>query len=84
MAQTTYFILQEFEIVRRQWAPKAPRQMQDRGAASRAVDHLRQMNKPGLAFARTGDPVTGEFDDAEVIASFNVPAGFMGEATDDR
>ncbi len=82
MAQTTYFILQEFEFAKKRWRPKTPRQVADRGVAERAVARLRAANLPALAFARVGDPTTGEFEDAELIAAFNVPPEFMGETAD--
>ena len=82
MARTTYYVLQEFELVKRRWRPKLPREVAHRDIAARAVARLKQANLPSLAFARTGDPETGDFDDAELIASFNVPPEFMGDPAD--
>lgn len=53
----------------------------------KAVDGLptpriKARNLPVLAFSRKGDPDTGDFADAEVIASFNVPSEFTGEGAD--
>jgi hypothetical protein len=82
MPDITYFVIQEFKRDRNRWVPKEPRQVPDRGVAARTIDRLRRANEPGLAFARTGDPLTGEFSDAEIIASFDVPPEFMGEGAD--
>jgi hypothetical protein len=82
MAEITYFVVQEFRREHGGWIPREPRQVPDRGIAARTIDRLRRANEPGLAFARTGDTLTGEFSDPEVIASFNVPPGFMGEGVD--
>lgn len=82
MAMKTYFVVQEFHLVRKRWEPKLPREVAARDIAARAVERLRSRNIPALAFSRAGDPTTGEFDEAELIASFNVPPEFMGENAD--
>lgn len=82
MPQKTYFILQEFEIRKKRWCPKPARQVPDRGVAERAVARLRSLNKPALAFSRTGDPETGDWADGELIAAFDVPPEFMPESAD--
>lgn len=82
MARQTYYVVQEFEMVRKRWAPKPPREVPARDIAVRAAERIRSSNKPVIAFARTGDPVTGDFDDAEILASFNVPPEFMGDHAD--
>ena len=82
MARQTYYVLQEFEIRQKRWTPKAPREVAGRELAVRIAERLRSQNLPVLAFARTGDLTTGEFDDAELIAAFNVPPEFMGESAD--
>ncbi|NNM75020.1 hypothetical protein [Enterovirga aerilata] len=82
MALTTYYVLQEFEFAKRRWRPKLPRQVQDRGVAERAVARLRSLNQPALAFSRVIDPETGECEDPEIIASFNVPPEFLGETAE--
>ena len=82
MARTTYFVVQEFEIRGKRWHPKVPREVAARDIAERVVARSRSRNIPALAFARAGDPETGDFDDAELIAFFNVPPEFMGESAD--
>ena len=82
MPAKTYFVVQEFTFEKKKWRPAIPREVPSRDVAARAVERLRQANKPSLAFARIGDPDTGEFDEAEIIASFNVPPEFMGDHAD--
>ena len=82
MPAKTFFVLQEFELVKKRWRPKQPREVPDRGVAERAVARLRSANLPCLAFARTGDPESGDWNDAELIAAFNVPPEFMGDHSD--
>lgn len=82
MPAKTYFILQEFEYAKKRWRPKMPREVADRGVAIRAAERIRSANLPVLAFARTGDPDTGDWDDAELIASFDVPPEFIGDNAD--
>lgn len=82
MARQTYFVVQEFEIRKKRWAPKMPREVASRDIAARVVERSRSRNIPALAFARAGDPTTGDFDEAELIAFFDVPPEFMGEVAD--
>jgi hypothetical protein len=39
-------------------------------AAERAARHLAQRHAGAVAFSRMGDPATGEFEDASVLAQF--------------
>ena len=82
MARQTYFVVQEFELRKKQWVPKTPREVASREVAARIVERSRGQNIPALAFARAGDPATGDFDDAEIIASFAIPPEFMGDQAD--
>lgn len=82
MAKQTYYVVQEFEIRKKRWQPKPPREVPGRDVAARAVERSRSRNMPAFAFSRAGDPDTGDFDEAEMIASFNVPPEFTGETAD--
>ncbi len=82
MAKQTYFVVQEFHLVQKRWQPKIPREVAGRDIAARVVERSRARNIPALAFARAGDPTTGDFDEAELIASFDVPSEFMGDNAD--
>ena len=62
--------------------PKPARQVADKGLAARIVERARSRNEPALAFSRAIDPDTGEHDEAELIAAFDVPPEFMGEHAD--
>lgn len=82
MAVRTFCIVQEFEFVKKRWRPKQAREVPGRDVAARCVERARSANRPALAFSRTGDPDTGDFDDAELIASFAVPPEFTGDHPD--
>ncbi|NGX99833.1 MAG: hypothetical protein G4V63_33035 [Candidatus Afipia apatlaquensis] len=71
MTQTTYYVVQPFEMTRAgrliastamaaQTGPQAVR-MAERQAAGKAG---------AVAFSRTGDPETGDFDDAVMLGMF--------------
>ena len=82
MSEKTYFVLQEFELVKKRWTPKIPREVPSRDVAARAVERIKALNRPVIAFSRKGDMVTGEFEEADLIACFNVPPEFMGDTAD--
>jgi hypothetical protein len=72
----TYFVVQSFERTRLGFlSPDAPVQATDKDHALRLAGRLAGI-KPGvLAFSRTGDPATGEYENAVVIVSHGeVPA----------
>lgn len=49
--------------------------MSDSAAAIRRAQSLAASNADAIAFARTGDPSCGEFDEAEILQCFGtVPA----------
>lgn len=72
----TYFVVQSFERTRLGFlSPDAPVQATDRDHALRLAGRLAGIKTGVMAFSRTGNPATGEYEDAVVIASHGeVPA----------
>ena len=70
MSKITYFVVQSFEVSRRGHAiPMALVQAQSPAQAVRMAERL--ASKGGaIAFSRTGDPETGDFDDAVILGQF--------------
>lgn len=71
MAAVTYFVALRF--VRNEEGELVAGEAQDRQTASAAESVARRMAATvagAVAFSRTGDPATGEFEDAVVIRSF--------------
>lgn len=50
--------------------PNEPKEVPSEAAARRMVERLRTMKAGVIAFSRTGDPETGDWDEAQVIASY--------------
>ena len=81
-ARTTVYVVQSFEMRKRGrqtgLSPVAPVQARDRAHALLLLE--RATSKTGIvgavAFARTGDAVTGEFDEPEIL-------GRSGEVPDE-
>lgn len=70
MARVTYFVVQPFENTkRRRLAEGAAQQAQNRDHAARMARRLAERGG-AIAFARSGDPVVGEYDDPEIIAVY--------------
>jgi hypothetical protein len=71
MAKLTYFVVQPFIMKRGHMAPAGqPLTPQSERAARRLAERLALTNPAVLAFSRAGDPGTGEFDDAVVLAKY--------------
>lgn len=69
----TYYVVQSFERTKRgAIVADTPIEVQSDDAARRLVDRLSSTKAGAIAFSRTGDPSTGEFDDAVVLAAFGV------------
>ena len=67
----TYYVALPF--VRNEEGELVPGEAQDRQSASAAESLARKMAETSagaVAFSRTGEPVSGEFEDAVVIRSF--------------
>ncbi len=48
--------------------PGAPQEVSNAGIASRRARALAGQHAGAVAFSRTGDPASGEFDDAVILA----------------
>lgn len=64
----TYYVVQTFSWAGDEIVADEPKQVMTRGAARRAIENLPASKVGGLSFSRTGDPLTGEFEDAVIIA----------------
>lgn len=67
----TYFVVQSFEQARKGTIfANAPIQAHDEAHAVRLAERL-SISKVGVvAFRRSGNPATGEFEDAVILASY--------------
>ncbi|MGU3417686.1 hypothetical protein [Methylobacterium sp. D54C] len=73
MPSLTYFVVQPFsDAGRGRVAPGEPRRVHSRREAERIVESLRGGLAGAVAFSRTGDPVEGDWADAELIAQNGV------------
>ena len=71
MARVTYFVAMPF--VRNDEGELVAGEAQDRRSAAAAESAARRMAETAagaVAFSRTGDPATGEFEDAAVLREF--------------
>ena len=60
--------------------PLEPIEAPNADSARRRAQRLAETNAGAVAFSRTGDPATGEFGDASVIAVFGaVDVGLLSE-----
>ena len=71
MAHVTYFVAMPFD--RNEEGELVAGEAQDRqsaGAAESAARRMAETAAGAVAFSRTGDPSTGEFEDAVVLCQF--------------
>lgn len=67
----TYFVVQSFERGRRgSLVADQPIETQGYEQATRMAERLARRKAGVVAFARRGDPATGDFEEPEVIASY--------------
>jgi len=86
VAQLTYFVVQAYKAVK--GAPGAisadePIPARDHDHAMRLVARFRPIRAGVVAFRRTGDPTTGDWEDAVIIArhgQVSAEVEFMAEA----
>ncbi|GGD31070.1 hypothetical protein [Aureimonas glaciei] len=77
----TYFVVQTFEIGKRGMLIADPAvQMQSAGQATRTAERLALKKAGVVAFSRTGDPETGDFDDAKILYIHGQVPAEMAEA----
>ncbi|QCI65296.1 hypothetical protein [Phreatobacter stygius] len=73
MARTTYYVMQPFRLVDGEVVPGEP--VEKRSAESaRTAARLAGADENGgaIAFARSGDPELGDFEEAEILARFGI------------
>lgn len=64
----TYFVVQTFEIGKRgALIADTPVQLQGADQAIRTAERLALKKAGAVAFSRTGDPETGDFEDAKIL-----------------
>ncbi len=67
----TYFVVQSFTRGKRgALLADTPVQATDQGHASRMLERLSKSKAGVIAFSRSGDPTTGEYNDAIILATF--------------
>ena len=67
----TYYVVQTFSVnKRRQIQADEPRQAQSEGEALRLAQRLSEVKFGVIAFSRSGDPTTGDWDDAKILYQF--------------
>jgi hypothetical protein len=65
----TYFVIQSFQKGKKgMLIPDQPRQARDRNHCELVAERLALTSDSVVAFSRTGDPVSGDWDDAVIIA----------------
>ena len=71
MARLTYYVvLPFFRTSDGEVLADEPIDVSDADRARRQAERVARSKGGAIAFSRTGDPVTGEFDDAVILASF--------------
>ena len=72
----TYFVVQSYEkTAKGALAAATPIQVQDEQHAMRLAEKLSKTNAGVIAFSRSGDPASGEYEDARVLCSYgSLPA----------
>lgn len=67
----TYFVVQSFDVNRkRQVQPDQPILAQSESQALRMAERLAERKTGVVAFSRTGDPSTGDYEDAIILAAY--------------
>ncbi len=71
MSKTTYYVAQPFEVSERGRVTAGQAQQASSAAqADRMARGFAASRGGGIAFSRSGDPATGDFDDAQVIGRY--------------
>lgn len=78
-SSTTYYVVQSFTRDRVGLRMDAPIQAFSEGTARRTAERLSSRKAAVMAFARTGNPATGEFDEPRLLARY----GQLGEDGED-
>jgi hypothetical protein len=79
MAEVTYYVALPFVLAEDgELVAGEAKECQSSSQAVREAERLSRLNAGAVAFARSGDPASGEFSDAVVIKSFgSVPSAEM-------
>ena len=67
---TYYVVLPFFRTSDGEVLADEPIEVSDADRARRQAERVARSKGGAIAFSRTGDPATGEFDDAVILASF--------------
>ena len=80
----TYYVVQSFAEDREGVRMDEPIQAQSETGARQLAERLSMRKTAVLAFERSGNPSTGEFDDAKVLVSYGeIPAEMLESMTGD-
>ncbi|WP_336488326.1 hypothetical protein [Methylobacterium nigriterrae] len=74
-SRKTFYVVQGFTKEAAGLRMDAPIQALTEASALKTAERLSERKASVLAFARTGNPATGEFDDPIVLASYGRPIG---------
>lgn len=64
----TYYVVQTFSWLGEEIIADEPKAVQSASSAKFAIERLPDSKVGGVAFSRSGDPISGEFEDAVIIA----------------
>lgn len=71
MAQVTYFVVVPYKLAKRgRLVDGQPQTTQSADLARRLADRIREQHDGVVAFSRTGDPETGDWEDAVILAAY--------------
>ena len=74
LGRATYYAVASFRNTEDGPAPDEPRELPNAAAARAVAAELKATKAGVIAFSRSGDPSTGEFDDAVILAQHgNLP-----------
>jgi len=68
LGRITYYVIVSFRMTEDGPVPDEPRELPNAAAARTAAAALKSEKAGVIAFSRSGDPATGEFEDAVILA----------------
>ncbi|MFA6966130.1 hypothetical protein [Bosea sp. (in: a-proteobacteria)] len=77
--RVTYFVIQSFTRDAKGVSIDEPFQPNDRGQGARAFARLKESKAGVVFFSRTGDPATGDWDDAVIIDQYGEVPDVFGD-----
>ncbi|MFC5393088.1 hypothetical protein [Bosea vestrisii] len=76
-ARVTYYVLQTFSRDKKGVTVDEPIEKRSQGEAMRASARAKDTKVGAIVFSRTGDPISGDWDDAVIHEQWGeTPAGF--------